>query len=127
MRACPDEPVRGYVRHSLVDSRVFVNQAALAHRDDTQRALELLSRSLATIKRALPPSTYAILRRVPIWIEWESQPQAMNFHPSGKWLAEHAYDPAKANTIEVSRTRDFVSIASARCDPVYDALRLCGE
>lgn len=82
-----DEPLYGYERRAVVDSRVFVNAAVPAHGDDAQRALSLLQQPLAAIKRALPRRVFEVVARAAIWIEWEAQSNHSNFHPSARGRA----------------------------------------
>jgi Glucose-regulated metallo-peptidase M90 len=78
-------------------------------KDQTTRALELLTAQLAEIARVVPAPALAELRKVPLWVSPEyagTQPRA-EYHPAAAWLRKHKRDPAMEKAIEFTNVRIF--------------------
>jgi hypothetical protein len=78
-------------------------------KDQTTRALELLTAQLAQIVRVVPPKAVAELQKVPLWISPEykgTEPRA-EYHPAVVWLLLHKRNPAMAKAIEFTNVRIF--------------------
>lgn len=78
-------------------------------KDQTTRALELLTAQLAEIVRVVPPKALAEVQKVPLWISPEykgTEPRA-EYHPSVVWLLLHKRNPAMAKAIEFTNVRIF--------------------
>jgi dipeptidyl aminopeptidase/acylaminoacyl peptidase len=109
----PDEPLRGYQRTQMSGYRVFINNAVLAHAKEAAELRVSLAEQLAAVAKNLRPDIAEATRRAAIWVEWKSWPadNPMSFQRSSQrqFLAEHAHDPAKANAVEVSDLKGFIS------------------
>jgi hypothetical protein len=78
-------------------------------KEDTARAIELLTAQLAEIVRVVPASALAELQKVPLWISPEytgTQPRA-EYHPAAAWLREHKRDTAMEKAVEFTNVRIF--------------------
>jgi hypothetical protein len=78
-------------------------------KDQTTRALELLTAQLAEIVRVVPAPALVELQKVPLWLSPEyagAQPRA-EYHPSTVWLLLHKRHPAMAKAVEFTNVRIF--------------------
>ncbi len=78
-------------------------------KEQTTRALELLTAQLEEIVRVVPAAALAELQKVPLWISPEyagTQPRA-EYHPAAGWLREHKRDPAMEKAVEFTNVRIF--------------------
>jgi hypothetical protein len=78
-------------------------------KDQTTRALELLTTQLADIVRVVPPKALAELQKVPLWISPEykgTEPRA-EYHPSVVWLVLHKRNPLMTKAVEFTNVRIF--------------------
>jgi hypothetical protein len=89
---------------------LFISDELLEkEKNQTARALELLTVQLAEIVRVVPPPALAELRKVPLWISPEykgTEPRA-EYHPSAVWLLLHKRHPAMAKAVEFTNVRIF--------------------
>jgi len=89
---------------------VIISQRLLTEdKEATAKALELLTRQLEEIARAVPAPAVAKLRAVPLWFSPEyptTRPRA-EYHPNRAWLVENHRDPAMAKCVEFTNVRIF--------------------
>jgi hypothetical protein len=89
---------------------VYISDELLdKEKDQTARALELLTAQLAEIARVVPAKALAELQKVPLWISPEyagTQPRA-EYHPAAAWLRRHKRDPAMEKAVEFTNVRIF--------------------
>ncbi|GAB3172532.1 hypothetical protein [Telluribacter humicola] len=88
--------------------KVLVREDAFTH-PETEEAIALLDTKLLEINHLIKPDQLILIKRVPIWMEWDLVPKgAMWYHRSGDWLKANGYLPEKAKSVEVSNIRNFV-------------------
>jgi Glucose-regulated metallo-peptidase M90 len=78
-------------------------------KEQTTRALELLTAQLNEISRVVPAAALAELQKVPLWISPEyadTQPRA-EYHPAAAWLRKHKRDPTMEKAVEFTNVRIF--------------------
>jgi hypothetical protein len=106
------EPVPGYTYREINGFRLLVNNTVLEQNErSTQRRkpMDALELELAMVARDLPPRAVAVLRTVPIWIEWHtSDANVVAVYRSGnKPNKRYRYDSlehaVKSNCVEVVR------------------------
>jgi hypothetical protein len=89
---------------------VYISDELLEkEKDQTTRALKLLTAQLAEIVRVVPATALEKLRKVPLWISPEypeTEPRA-EYHPSAVWLLLHKRHPAMAKAVEFTNVRIF--------------------
>jgi hypothetical protein len=89
---------------------LFISDELLeTQKDQTTRALELLTAQLAEIVRVVPAAALAELQKVPLWISPEyagTEPRA-EYHPAVVWLLLHKRHPAMAKAVEFTNVRIF--------------------
>jgi hypothetical protein len=76
-----------------------------------ERALRLLEAKLFAIGRVVPEPALRRLREVTIWVGVEDprgRHKCAAYHPSGKWLQEHGYDPRKAGCVDIANAETFL-------------------
>jgi hypothetical protein len=78
-------------------------------KEDTARALELLTAQLAEIVRVVPAAALSELQKVPLWIspEYKGTQARAEYHPAAAWLREHKRDPAMEKAVEFTNVRIF--------------------
>jgi hypothetical protein len=103
------DPTSAYAERSVHGFTVLVNRRVLEHKKEAAEALKAVDVQLGNIARAVPLKPLARLRRVPIWMEWDSDPEALTiFHPSADWLRDNGYNPDKAGCIVVGNAVKFI-------------------
>lgn len=89
---------------------VFISDELLEkEKEQTTRALELLTVQLAEIVRVVPAAAVAELQKVRLWISPEYQgiePRA-EYHPSAVWLLLHRRNPGMVKAVEFTNVRIF--------------------
>ena len=78
------------------------------HADTLDQVTTELRHQLYQIERKVPPKAVEKLRRVPIWIHYNSKTPCMTYHPSRQWLEEHGYNPAMARGVEIGNAKTFL-------------------
>jgi len=103
------EPTSSYESRSVHGFTVMVSEAARAHPDSTDPALELLEEELKEVSELVPESALALLRTIRIWVEHENpdRPCAC-YHVSATWLRANGYNVEKARSVEISNCANFV-------------------
>ncbi|NQT81759.1 hypothetical protein HQ563_01960 [bacterium] len=84
-------------------------QDLLDHAADMDKAIEHLQNQLYQTRLAVPSPAAAIMQqRVPLWVEYDSDPGTA-FHPSYKWLLERGYpSPAGLKSlVSIARAKNF--------------------
>lgn len=76
-----------------------------ANRETTQRALKALANHLQRIKYIVPKDRVAQLQKLPIWIDWEHELGAMQYHPSRGWLLSKGFDSRLVNHVHIPRIK----------------------
>jgi hypothetical protein len=102
--------VAGRQTRQIEDWTVYISDELLEkEKDQTTRALELLTAQLAEIVRVVPAAALAELQKVPLWISPEyagTEPRA-EYHPSAVWLLLHKRHPAMSKAVEFTNVRIF--------------------
>jgi hypothetical protein len=75
-------------------------------------ACDLLEQKLAELETVLPAEALARLRAIPFWMHAARDNGAMIYHPSRKWLEEHALNPDMARGVEISNMDHFIKWCS---------------
>jgi hypothetical protein len=104
------DPTSSYTKMDVRGWTVYVNQRLLeGDKALSDRTLELLGVKLYDITRMVPAPAVAKLRQVPIWVELaDPRHPCMCYHPSRKWLSEHAFNPEKAGSVEIANAATFL-------------------
>ncbi|WP_339378621.1 hypothetical protein [Calothrix sp. NIES-2100] len=103
------QPNSAYKKESIHGFSVWIAQDVLEHKQKAKEMLKELDWQLLRITRVVPPKPLSALQKVRIWVEWEKQNGAAEFHASAEWLRHNGYNPDKAGCVEVSNTRNFVN------------------
>ena len=102
-------PKSDYAPRTVEGFTVLVNKTLRDHPDEAEKAMVELKAQLEAMVKVIPAKPLAQLRKVRIWVEWETKPGgAAEFHPSADWLRENGYNPEKAGGIEINNVRHFV-------------------
>lgn len=105
----PFDPTSSYHEQKIEGFRVLVNPRVDAHEAESKAAIDELSKQLREINRVIREPKIAALKKVTIWVEWNSKPGgAAEYHPSADWLKDHGYNPEKVGGVEINNTRNFV-------------------
>lgn len=119
------EPTRDYDKQSVDGFTLHLSSLLRKHSSERRAAVAEIVRQLSAIKRSLPPAAWAKLQAVPIWVEWRVKSGDPGvYHPSVSWLRENGYNPAKAQSVEISDVATFLS--QARGEEPSLLLRLLG-
>ena len=102
-------PTSAYAERTVRGFTVLVNKAVAEHPDEERAALKELDAQLGEVIRVVPAGPLADLKKIRIWMEWESKPGgAAEFHPDEGWLKENGYNPEKVGGVEINNARNFV-------------------
>jgi hypothetical protein len=84
---------------------VMVDPAVLAeeNRQQGQAALQALANHLQRVKYIVPEDRAAQLQELPIWIDWQHELGAMQYHPDRGWLLAKGYDPRLVKHVHIPR------------------------
>ncbi|HEY6171527.1 MAG TPA: hypothetical protein VIX80_04620 [Candidatus Kapabacteria bacterium] len=86
------------------------------------KCITLLTTQLNKAQQVFPPSALPYLREMPIWLEMETPNNVhIQYHHNRAWLSEHGYDPAKANSIELTAT-EFVQYSQIDTNQIMGIL-----
>ena len=111
------DPTSAYAKRSVQGFTVLVNRRVLEHKKEAAEALKEVDAQLGRIARVVPPRPLARLRKVRIWVEWASDPEALTvFHPSGSGSARTA-TTRRRPAASWSATRSSSSSARATTSP----------
>jgi len=103
----------GYKRRQIEGWKVQVSSGLLEkHSASCTAALKLLDHQLYLVRRVVPGAALRKLRRVTLWVEWDTSKASgapcMCYHPNPQWLADHGVLPGKAHCIELTHARNFL-------------------
>ena len=108
------DPQSVYEQQSIHGFTVLLSPQLLAQARAAADVRAELTRQFGEVVEVVPPSAVAALRNVRIWVEWSRRPDAgAEFHISQGWLEKNGYNPAKAGSIEISNSLNFVSWSRA--------------
>jgi len=95
---------------------VRVNRELLTTQSELgSNALALLAVKLREITNTVPARACEALKRVPIWLGLnDGHAPCAEYHPSKRWLAEHGYNPDKAQCVEIGNARKFIDWSRAQ-------------
>lgn len=98
----------GYVTRE-VEGWTLQIQQEIASEEATAKALELLQKQLAEVRRVVPAQAVTELQKVKIWIspEYPGIPPRAEYHPGAQWLRDNKRNPAMAKGIEITNVRIF--------------------
>jgi dipeptidyl-peptidase-4 len=92
--------------------RVHIDPALLQgdRANNGAKALAMLANHLERIRILMPPRRLEMLQRIEIWVE-RAHPRlkAMQYHPSRKWLIDHAYDARLAKKVHIPHAAELTS------------------
>lgn len=103
-------PTDEYVTKKLMGFEVRFNPVFSANRKSEFKELHReISSQLRHIVKSMPRDKVAFLRKIPIWVEWESKPNSgCVYHPGRKAVRNLGMNPAKARCVEVCMAKNFV-------------------
>lgn len=101
------EPTAAYRRETFHGFTILINPK-LNGREHIPPFRKELSKQLKAICSHVPEPALTELRKVHIWVEWNTRKAAAEFHPSRAWLESNGYNQDKAGHIEISNLRHFV-------------------
>ncbi|WP_165233884.1 zinc-dependent peptidase [Aquisphaera insulae] len=108
------EPTASYRIRNVGGFTVLVSRKLGEHPEEAAAGIKELEKQVAEINRVVPARALPELHRVRIWVDWDVDPDGgCVFHPSRKWLEEHAVNPDKAGCVEVSNLRHFIDWSRA--------------
>jgi hypothetical protein len=104
-------PTASYQKRTVAGFTILVAPDLLARKKHAAESLAELKRQLVNVRRVLPADRLAPLLEVRIWMEWTNakSKSAAQFSPSTAWLRTNRQNPDKANGVELSDARKFVS------------------
>lgn len=94
--------IAGWTAH--VSQRLLDDQ-----KNETSKALELLTAQLNEIVAVVPKQALAELQKVPLWIspEYPKVAPRAEYHPGAGWLRDNGRDPVMAKGVEFTNVRIF--------------------
>ena len=103
----PHEPrtIEGWTVH--VDTRLLSGE----HRETGDLVLKIVGQQLHAITMKLPAEPLGKMREVPIYLDLAHPLGGAHFHPSGKWLEDHGYDPAMAKAVHLTNAERVIQAA----------------
>jgi hypothetical protein len=104
-------PTSAYDQRTIEGFTVLVHPDLLARSSELEAALKEMQRQLQAIERVVPAKPLAELRKVRIWLEWESPgASAAQFHPTSAraWLQARGQNPDKAGGVDINHARHFI-------------------
>jgi len=105
------QQIEGWTVH--VDKRLLEGE----HADLGARALRTLSNRLYEIADLLPDDRLALLRRVPIWLDFNHALGNMQYHPDAGWLSDHGYDTRMAKAVHIPDVHHFLRVVRPGSQP----------
>jgi hypothetical protein len=104
------DPTETYSQRDIRGFTVRVNPEVAKHADDEKAALAELDAQLGRICEVVPARPLAALKKITIWIEWETKKKgAAEFHVSAGWLKANDFNPDKLKGVEINNARNFVA------------------
>lgn len=100
------------VQRELEGWRVHVDPALTEgeHRDEGERALQMLANHLQRIKIVVPEPALSRLQTIEIWIEHDHpKSKTMCYHPSRGWLEDNDHDPRLFQKVHITRASELLS------------------
>ena len=84
-----------------IDPQLLVSE----NQQQGEAALTALANHLQRIKYIVPEDRLLQLQKLPIWIDWEHQLGAMQYHPDRGWLLANGYDPRLVKHVHIPRAK----------------------
>ena len=101
--------------------QVHISRKLLAEseKETTEQALKLMQAQLERITQVVPERAVEELKKVPLYVSppYEGTPARAEYHPDRGWLLANQRDPAMAQAVEFTNTREFE--AECRRMPVF--------
>ena len=72
------------------------------HKKTGDLALKIVGQRLHQITLKIPSKPLKKMQEVPIYLDRKHPIGGAHFHPDGKWLADHGYDPAMAKAVQIA-------------------------
>lgn len=107
----PWTPTADYEKRIIAGFTVLIHPDVLRQRE-TADILRELNKQLAEVARVVPSRQLAELRKVKVWLEWDSHgASAAQYHPAraGGWLSVNRLNPDKADSVDVNNARHFLN------------------
>ena len=106
----PHATVEQYQDFEVLGWTLHVHEDLVAEEELFEEVRAELHHQLFRIVQVLPEDRVEILQEVPVWVELRN-PYSGNcqYHPSRQWLENNGYLPEKAQGIELSAARGFLS------------------
>lgn len=114
-----------YSDTTIYDWKIKTNTTVIAADNSLHsKCITLLTAQLNKAQQVFPPTALPYLREMPIWVEMETpNNERIQYHRNRTWLSENGYDPAKANSIEVTAT-EFVQYSQIDSNQIIRILIL---
>ena len=93
--------------HVHVDTSLLSGE----HKKTGDLALKILAQRLHRITMRLPAEPLKKMQEVPIYLDRNHPLGGAHFHPDGKWLEDHGYDPAMAKTVQLTNAERLIQSA----------------
>jgi hypothetical protein len=104
-------PTSVYEKREIAGFTVLVHPDLIARSEDAAEALAEMEKQLNAITKVVPAKPLAEIRKVRIWLEWDSYgASAAQFHPStaGPWLQQHGLNANKVGCVDINNARHFI-------------------
>ena len=109
--------IEGWTVH--VDNQLLTSKK----KDIGDKALKLLGVKLYDISRVIPAKALAELRKVHIWLGYDSpSSKTACYHPSREYLKSHGFNPDKAESVEIGSAERFFTWTVAQPSMVLHEL-----
>jgi len=103
------EPTSSYETKMYHGFTVRISRAARVKAHELYTALGLLKTKLKEITEIVPPEPLSVLKKIPIWVEWNNPNVACCcYHPDKRWLEQNGYNVDKENSVEMGNPVNFV-------------------
>lgn len=104
------DPVSVYKVKFIQGFTILIHPKVIQHEVETKKLVDELDYQLSKVVHVMPDKPLSIIRKVKIWVEWENKLNgAAEFHNSREWLINNAYNPMKAQDVEVTNVTNFIS------------------
>lgn len=101
-------PTERYRNHPIAGFTLLMAPETDEHKAAMADSIQLLGQQLKAINSSLPKDKLEPLKKVTIWIEWDSKKSSgAEFHPSALWLKQNGRNPDKAGGIEISNITSY--------------------
>jgi hypothetical protein len=108
-RADADDPPTFYdpIERQIEGWTVAIDPQVLSeeNRADGEAALTALANHLQRVKYIVPEDRVKQLQKLRIWLDWQHQLGAMQYHPDRGWLLANKHDPRLVKHVHIPRAK----------------------